>query len=250
MKNDICHFITKQCPCIASKKPNIMEKAPLVPIITKAPFEMVCVDYLKLDRCKGNFEYVLMVTDHFTRFTQAYATKSKSSKEAATKLFNEFVLQFGLPQRIHHDQGGEFNSGLFKELHRLTGIKISNTTPYHPMGNGSVERMNRVLINMLKSIPESEKNKWKDHLPKLMFAYNSTVHKATGYSPFYLLFGRQSRLPIDCILPLEPNISKNKTYNEFVKNWQESMKKAIQVANQQMQKSRNYNEKYYDSKVK
>ena len=66
-------------------------------------------------------------------------------------------MQFGFPKRIHHDRGGEFNSKLFRELHRLSGIKSSNTTPYHPMGDGQVERMNRTLCNMLKAIPDSEK---------------------------------------------------------------------------------------------
>ena len=56
---------------------------------------------------------------------------------------------------------------------------MSNTTPYHPMGDGQVERMNRTLCNMLQSIPENEKNNWKEHLPKLMFAYNSTINKST-----------------------------------------------------------------------
>ena len=96
---------------MASKKQNQQEKAPLVPILTTTPFEMVCIDYLKLGLCKGGFKYVLVVTDHFTRFSQAYATKGNKSKEAANKIFNEFVLQFGMPQKIHHDRGQEFNSG-------------------------------------------------------------------------------------------------------------------------------------------
>ena len=202
MQKDIQTFVREKCAYVASKKPNVLEKAPLVPILTTTPFEMICIDYLKLPPCRGGFQYALVVIDHFTRFSQAYATKTKSSKDAANKIFNEFILQFGLPQKIHHDQGKEFNSGLFKELHRLAGVKLSNTTPYHPEGDGKVERFNRTLINMLRSIPESQKKNWKAYLPKLMFAYNSTVNKSTGFSPFYLLFGRDSLLPIDCIPPL------------------------------------------------
>ena len=132
----------------------------------------------------------------------------------------------------------------------MSGVKLSNTTPYHPEGDGKVERLNRTLVNMLRAIPESEKKNWKAYLPKLMFAYNSTVNKATGFSPFYLLFGRDSWLPIDCIMPIEPTRLNQKTYNEFVKDWKKSMKEAYQVVYSQMEKAGDYNKKYYDGKVK
>ena len=250
MRKDIQEYIRKKCSCVASKKPNVLEKAPLVPILASYPFEMICIDFLKLDRCKGGFQYVLVVTDHFTRFSQAYATKNKSSKAAATKLFEEFILQFGFPKRIHHDRGAEFNSSLFRELHRLAGIKTSNTTPYHPMGDGMVERMNRTLCNMLKAIPESSKQNWKDYLAKLTFAYNSTKHTATGYSPFYLMFGRESRLPIDSIFPFEGEEIKNRTYKDFVTKWEKSMKEAFEIANKKIKKAAEYNKNYYDGKIK
>ena len=250
MKADIEHFIRDKCACVASKRPNVQEKAPLVPIHSTAPFEMICIDFLHLDVCQGGFEYVLLVTDHFSKYTQAYATKNKSSKAAAEKLFNEYIPQFGFPKKIHHDMGGEFNSSLFAELHRLTGMRMSNTTPYHPMGNGLVERMNRTLINMLKALQEKEKKQWKKHLSKLMFAYNSTVHKSTGYSPFFLLFGRESRLPIDCILPIEPNKTNRKTYDQFVKEWKSSMKEAHQIVSEQIEKAGLANKRLYDAKIK
>jgi transposase InsO family protein len=161
MRQDVEFYIRKKCRCIVSKTPNVLETAPLVPIESSYPFELVCIDFLKLSMCQGGYRYALLVTDHFTRFSQAYATKSKTSKAAAAELFYKFIPQFGLPHRIHHDRGGEFNSELFAELHRLGGIEISNTTPFHPMGNGMVERLNRTLIQMLTSIPESEKRDGK-----------------------------------------------------------------------------------------
>ena len=107
MKHDIEYYIQHKCPCIASKQPPLPERAPLTPIIATAPFELVCIDYLHLDVCQGGFEYVLLVTDHFTRFTQAFATKNKNSKSAADKLFKQYFLQFGFPKKILTDQGDE-----------------------------------------------------------------------------------------------------------------------------------------------
>ena len=250
MRKDIETYVQRKCKCIASKSPNQLETAPLVPIESSYPFELVCIDFLELPVCSGGFRYVLMITDHFTRFTQAYATKSKSSRAAAQELFNKFIPQFGLPQRIHSDQGPEFTSSLFKELYRLGGIRMSTTTPYHPMGNGMVERMNRTLRSMLSAMPTREKLRWKDHLGVLMFAYNSTRHRATGYSPFFLLFGRESRLPIDCILPLEQTTLPNKSYDQFVRDWRESMREAFQLASSRTEKAQEDNKQRYDDKIK
>ena len=249
MQADIESYIQNRCACVASKRPNIPERAPLVPVAASAPFELVCVDFLHLDKCQGH-EYVLLVTDHFSRFTQAFATKNNKGITAARKLFYEYIPKFGFPLRIHHDRGKEFNSSLLTELHRLAGIKMSNTTPYHPMGNGEVERMNRTLVNMLKTLPQDQKKRWKEHLSSLTFAYNSTVNKTTGYSPFYLCFGRESRLPLDCILPIEPNATTAKTYDRFVREWKDSMRDAFQAANQNIERAGAANKRRYDAKSK
>ena len=103
---------------------------------------MISIDFIELEKCNGGFCYGLVVSDHFTQFVQFYAARTKSRKAAADKIFNEFILQYGFPTRIHHDRGGEWNSSLWKELHRMSGIKASNTTPYNPQGDGQVERCN------------------------------------------------------------------------------------------------------------
>ena len=250
MSHDIEHYIRRKCRCIVTKKPNVPERAPLVPIKATYPFEMVSLDYMKLDKCQGGFEYVLCVVDHFTRFCQLYATRKKSAQAAAAKIWNDFIPRFGFPGKIHHDQGGEFNNKLWNELHRFSGVAASNTTPYHPMGDGMVERLNRTVQNMLKAIPEQEKMRWKDHLPKLAFAYNSTVNKSTGYSPFFLMFGRNSRLPVDKMFGLDSSDAVDrKSHAKFVEDWKRSMVTAYKLANENIEKSANYNKLNYDKKV-
>ena len=254
MSSDIDYFIRKKCSCLFTKQPNIQEKAKLVPLNATHPFEVVSVDFMEIDKHapKSGFRYVLVVCDHFTRFSQAYATKTKSSRAAAEKIFSNFILQYGFPSRIHHDQGSEWNNKLFQHLHRLTNIKASNTTPYHPMGDPYVERYNRTLKNMLSSIPEKEKKRWRNHLPKLCFAYNSTVHKATGYTPFYLLFGRESRLRVDGAFPSFTDQVENpsrKSYAKFASEWKERMNEAFKLADQNSDKSKQYNKTKYDARV-
>ena len=131
------------------------------------------------------------------------------------------------------------------------GIKSSNTTPYHPQGDGQVERANRTIINMLKSLNENEKKDWKKFIPKLAFAYNSTVNKSTGMSPFYLMYGRESRLPIDAVFPeMVVEEVPRRSHAEFVKEWEQSMKEAVEIARQNIKKSAEYNKKNFDKKAK
>ena len=252
MCDDIKNFIQKKCKCVVNKQPNVKEKAPLHPIAAQHPFEIISMDYVELDKCKGGFKYGLVVVDHFTRFCQFYATRKKSSQAAAGKIFNEFILQWGFPSRIHHDMGGEFNSGLFKELHRLAGIKSSNTTPYHPQGDGQCERLNRTLVNMLKTLSAKEKNDWKSHLPKLAYAVNSTQNKTTGFSPHYLMFGREAVLPIDRVFSEVDGASSEmvKSHSKFVQEWEEAMKSAYEIARKNINKSASYNKEHYDKRAK
>ena len=186
-------------------------------------------------------------------FVQIHATKNKSALAAANTIFNEFVLKFSFPKRIHPDQGKEFNNDLFKRLHQLSGIDSSRTTPYHPMGDGQTERMNRTILNMLKTLGQKEKLCWKDHLAKLAFAYNATVHKTTGYSPYFLMFGRNPRLPIDDIFAVnteERGPKLQKSYEKYAEEWEASMNQAFDIVRQHTEKSGQRNRRYYDKKVR
>ena len=105
---------------------------------------------------------------------------------------------------------------------------------------------------MLKALPDRAKKDWKSHLPKLAFAYNSTIHKATGYTPFYLLFGRRSVLPIDLAFEqMEVGEGVDRvTHKQFVVGWQRAMEEARKLANANIKKASGYNKKAYDKKAK
>ena len=252
MKASIEKYITKRCRCIISKKPNIPAVAPLKPIVTTYPFELLTMDYVELDVAKGGFKYALVCTDHFTKFTQIFATKNKKALSVADKIYNDLVLRYGFPTRFHSDQGGEFVNKLLTRLHELSGTKQSRTTPYHPQGNGATERFNRTMINMLKTLGENEKKDWSRHLSKLAFAYNVTVSRSTGFSPYYLMFGREPRLPIDSVFQIgegeKPKMRKS--HESYADDWQNSMNQAFEIVKKNKQKKGEYNKKVYDKRAR
>ena len=218
MHRDIDHYIRKVCQCIQQKKPTLPTRAPLQSITTSAPFELISVDFVHLERSSGSFEYLLVIMNHFTRWAQVYPTRNKSAKTAAKEIFDDFILHCGFPHRLHHDQGGECENRLFHHRQELCGITRSRTTPYHSQGNGQVERFNRTLLGMLRTLPESHKTHWKDHVDKLVYAYNVAKNDATGYSPYFLLFGRDLILPIDLIFE-ERKAKVTVSHSQYVKEW-------------------------------
>lgn len=246
MQQDIEHYVARNCSCLKQKKPSRELKAPLTNIVTTLPFELVSIDFLHLDKCAGGYEYVLVIIDHFSRFAQAYATTSKSAKTVADKLFNDYALKFGFPKRIHHDQGGEFQNQLLAQLKQTSGVLGSRTTPYHPEGNGQVERFNRTLIQMLRTLTEKEKSNWKDSLNKLIFAYNCTRCEVTG---FYLLFGRTPRLPVDILFRLRPETG-TPDHKEYMRKWREGMQEAYEITQNSARKSAERGKRNHDRKVR
>lgn len=96
----------KQCErCCLRKTPTTGVRAPLVSIHSSAPMELVCVDFLTLEKSKGGIENVLIVTDHCSQYAQAYPTKDQKASTVARVLWRNLFCCFGFPVKLHADQG-------------------------------------------------------------------------------------------------------------------------------------------------
>ena len=126
------------------------------------------------------------------------------AETVAAVLVEEFICRFGIPVQIHTDQGRNFESNLFKEVCRLLDIDKTRTTPFHPQSDGMVERFNRTLQAMLSKVVSPDQRDWDKWLPYVMMAYRSSTHETTKY-PSEMMLGRNTRLPIDVLLPRPPD---------------------------------------------
>ena len=247
MSHDLRQHIQTCLPCLRRKSPT-NQRAPLVGVTTTEPMELLCVDFLSLEPSKGGISDILIMTDHFTKLAQAVPCRNQSAKTTAKVLLDTFIQHYGFPKRLHSDQGGSFEAKIIKELCRLVGVKKSRTSPYQPQGNGACERYNRTLLSMLGTLTSEQKTDWKSHVNTVTHAYNCTSHETTGFSPFYLMYGRHPRLPVDILLSLEKEQNQTNNYNSFVDSLKERLDYAYKLAQKHSSLKQSKQKKHYDHK--
>ncbi|MES9882407.1 MAG: transposase family protein, partial [Sedimenticola sp.] len=235
--------------CQARKMPAGPSKAPMQSYHVGMPMERVALDILGPlpETLRGN-KYVLVVTDYFTRWAEAYPLRVITAASVATTLVEQFISRFGTPRIIHSDQGRQFESQLFTQLCSLLQCQKTRTTPFHPQSDGLVERFNRTLEDMLSKYISPNQRDWDEIVPILLMAYRSSQHESTGLTPNLMMLGREVDLPIDLLYPPPPK-EPITDQNEFVHNLQQQMKTVQSLARDQMLKASLKQKSYYDHKV-
>ncbi len=234
--------------CVCRKTPP-ERAAPLVNIQVSRPLELVCIDFLSLEPDRTNTKDILVITDYFTKYAVAIPTSNQKAKTVAKCLWENFIVHYGVPERLHSDQGPDFESKTIKELCEVAGIRKVRTTPYHPRGN-PVERFNRTLLSMLGTLKNEDITHWKDFVKPVVHAYNCTKHETTGFTPYELMFGRQPRLPIDLAFRVPANDSHNEFHSQYVKTLKTHLQESYELARKNAAKIAARNKTRYDKRVK
>ena len=205
---------------------------PMEPILCTEPLDLVHIDYVSMEVTVGMKEKpvvknVLVVEDHFTRYTQAYVTNNHTAHTTTRVLYNEFFSVFGFPRRLMSDQAAEFTGQVISELCDLLGVTKIRRTPYHPQMNGAVERVHQTLRRMIAKMDPDKRAKWPSYLGPILIAYNATRSLITGYSPYFLMFGRRPRLPIDLLFLTMRRDENSRTADEYVTSLYNRLKFAL-----------------------
>ena len=166
----------------------------MVPLMVKAPLQLVHLNFTSFEMTTDLNEsprvgHILVIMDHFMRYTKAYVTKDQKVLTAAKTLYEGFISIFAATKRILTDQGKAFTSEVLEQLCSQFRISQLTTTAYHPQGNGQVEQAHQTLGRMIGKLEDKHNGQWPRHLSKLTHAYNSTRSAITSYSPHFLMFG-------------------------------------------------------------
>ena len=175
---------------------------PMKPLTCSGPGELLHVGFTSIEETvplkeEPVIRNVLVLQDHFSKYVVAYVVKDQTACTTAETLRNGYFGLFGVPAYLVSDQGKAFMGHIITNLCDLYGVQKLRTLPYHAQTNGQVERMNQMIIHMIGKLEEDKKACWSKHLLELLLAYNATHSTVTRYSPYYLLFGRRSRIPVD-----------------------------------------------------
>ncbi|KAL5515000.1 hypothetical protein EMCRGX_G000106 [Ephydatia muelleri] len=230
------------------KSPVPKNQAALQPVKAGYPLQIVATDILgPLPKSKNGNMYVLVASDYFTRWAEAYAIPNQEAETVAKKLTNEMFCWFSIPEQLHLDQGRQFESKLVSEMCKVLKFCKTRTTPYHPQGDGLVERFNHTLISMLATATADHSLDWEECLPKVCFASNTSVQTSTVYTPFYLMFGRQAKLPVDFMYGMDntPDVE----LPEYVGNLKRTLQKAYEVAREHIGEKQQFQKELYNQKV-
>ena len=232
MTRDLKNYIKKCSRCRKYEAaPPVM---PMKPLACSGSGELLHFDFTLIEETVPLKEdpvicNVLVLQDHFSKYVVAYVVKDQTARTAAETLRIGYFRLFGAPAYLVSDQGKAFTGHVITHLCELYGVQKLRTSPYHAQTNGQVEHMNQRIIRMIGKL-EDGKACWSEHLPELLMAYNATCSAVTGYSPYYLLFGRRPRIPVDYLFPTLCDSPHQTKMEVSVVAMQKRLKEAYKVA--------------------
>jgi transposase InsO family protein len=191
--------------------------------------------------------YILTCTDHFSKWSTATALPDKQATTVADALIRDVFCIYGTPLEILSDQGTEFDNKLLRNLCDRLHISKIRTSAYQPSTNGIAERIHRTINNMMGRVIEEEHTHWTDHLPFIMAAYRSAIHRSTGYTPNYLMFGRELYTPLDTIIQIPSTVET--TSHDYVDKQLNRLYSAYWTVRDNLSQSMLTNKRYYDAAV-
>ena len=230
-------------------------RAPLgdMPLIDQ-PFKRVAIDVVgpTAPASDKGHRYILTLVDYATRYPEAVPLKNIDTETVAEALLDMYS-RVGVPEEVLSDLGTQFTSDCMKEVSRLLSIRRLTTSPYHPACNELVEKFNGTFKRMLRRLCHEQPRQWHRFINTLLFAYREARQKATGFSPFELLYGRTVRGPVQILKELwseEEEVTEVTTSYQYVLELRERLDETMKLAQAKLEKNEGRNKNLNNRKAK
>ena len=172
----------------------------------------------------------------------------RQAETVARTLYDNYFSVFGFPRHLMSDQAPEFVGKVLAALCDVLDVKQLRTSAYHPQSNGSVERAHQTLIRMVGKLDPKRKHHWPNHISSICHSYNATRSQVTGYSPHFLMFGRQPWVPIDLLFPTIRQ-EAIKGVDRYITALYDHLRRAIKLARITAEKEAQRFKRIYDKRA-
>ena len=243
---DVQNYI-KSCGTCVQTNPSCRKRSRLGKRpFPKVPLEWVSIDFIvDLPITKNNNIHILTVVDNFTKFIKVYALKDRTAATAARYMY-DYCMQLGVPIIIYSDKDPAFQSDFFRYLLSHLGIDKKTTTGYNPRANGLCEKSNGIVKLMLMKYVNFYGGEWDEWLRELQYAYNTSVHTSTGFSPAELMYGRKLRIPLDIVYGYR---NSNQESCQDIGELRNNMSEIYELVRENMSTRQDVAATYYDKKI-
>jgi hypothetical protein len=247
MVKEIRDYIRK-CELCAKRKVGGDNKSPLNPI---APpdhvWQFMAMDIVGPLTPSGpeNHTYILVMGEYLTRYITVASMPDSTAESIAKAFYKNIITRHGVPEMVLTDQGQNFLSKVMECLYKQCGIEAIRTSAYRPQCDGMVERANRTLADIISCYVKDNPHTWTDFLDVAAFVFNTAVHSSTGYSPFYLMYGREAREPDDLMPP-----ARNRNLTDINMIFSQQWYDAIKIAKDRLIEAKEKQKYYYDRTAK
>ncbi|KAG7532870.1 Ribonuclease H domain [Arabidopsis thaliana x Arabidopsis arenosa] len=250
-----CVKFAQKCKRCQLHAPMIHQPSELFSSISAPyPFMRWSMDIIgPLHRSTRGAQYLLVLTDYFSKWIEAEAYASIKDSAVNTFIWKNIICRHGVPYEIVTDNGPQFISHEFEAFCSEWGIKVSYSTPRYPQGNGQAEAANKTILSNLKKRLSHLKGGWYDELQPVLWAYRTTPRRPTGETPFSLVYGMEAVVPAELNVPGLRRTEAPLNEEENSAMLDDSLDTINERRDQALIRIQNYQQaaaRYYNSKVK
>jgi transposase InsO family protein len=239
----------KQCrSCQINKILTPKHKAPMkITTTTERPSEKCYLDVVgPLPVTLESNKYILTFQDDLSKYVIVVPIGQQDAEMVARAFVVNVVLKYGTPRVLQTDQGANFISEVFRNTFKILKIKKIQSTAFHPESQGGIERSHRVLAEYLRHYVNEDQTNWDEWVSFVTYVYNTTVHSATGFTPFELLFGHPSTLPSTLKKPPEPQYN----YDDYVSEVRSRLQTVLHHAHKNLIACKGKSKEHYDKTLR